>query len=65
VTSPYVDIITCNLTIKISPKDYRNAVARRIHFEVLYGPMLMNYNIRQDTITLAHMLYIKGKSKVK
>lgn len=36
-----------------------------MHFEVLYGPMLMNSVTRQDTITFAHLLYIKGKSKVK
>lgn len=49
----------------ISPKEYKVGVEKNIHFEVCYGPMLMNSTVRQETITLAHLLHIKGKSKVK
>jgi len=65
VTSPSIDIITCNIKTSITPKDYTIAVEKNIYFEISYGPMLFNSNTRQDTFTLAHLLYIKGKSKVK
>ncbi|XP_060845277.1 ribonuclease P protein subunit p30-like [Rhopalosiphum padi] len=63
VTSPSIDIITCNMKTSITPKDYTIAVEKNIYFEIFYGPMLFNSNTRQDTFTLAHLLYIKGKSK--
>ncbi|XP_015369439.1 PREDICTED: ribonuclease P protein subunit p30 isoform X2 [Diuraphis noxia] len=63
VTSPSVDIITCNMKTSITPKDYTIAIEKNIYFEISYCPMLFNSNIRQDTFTLAHLLYIKGKSK--
>jgi len=65
VTSPSVDIITCNTNTSITPKDYTIAVNKNIHFEISYAPMLFNSSTRQDIFTLAHLLYIKGKSKVK
>lgn len=49
----------------ISPKEYINAVGKNIYFEISYAPMLFNSSTRQDTLTLAHLFYIKGKSKVK
>jgi len=49
----------------ITPKDYTIAVEKNIYFEISYCPMLFNSSARQDTFTLAHLLYIKGKSKVK
>lgn len=48
----------------ITPKDYTIAVEKNIYFEISYCPMLFNSNTRQDTFTLAHLLHIKGKSKV-
>lgn len=36
----------------------------QIFFEVSYGPMLINSTARQETLTIAHLLHIKGKSKV-
>ncbi|XP_026821186.1 ribonuclease P protein subunit p30-like [Rhopalosiphum maidis] len=63
VTSPSIDIITCNMKTSITPKDYTIAVEKNIYFEISYGPMLFSSNTRQDTFTLAHLLYIKGKSK--
>ncbi|XP_022173415.1 ribonuclease P protein subunit p30-like [Myzus persicae] len=63
VTSPSVDIITCNMKTSITPKDYTIAVEKNIYFEISYCPMLFNSNTRQDTFTLAHLLHIKGKSK--
>lgn len=65
MNSPSVDIIVCSSKTNISPKDYTVGVEKDIYFEVSYGPMLINSNVRQETITLAHLLYIKGKSKVK
>lgn len=64
MTSPSVDIITCSAKLCISPKDYSIAVNKNIYFEVSYGPMLINSTARQDNFTLAHLLHIKGKSKV-
>ncbi|VVC40990.1 Polymerase/histidinol phosphatase-like,RNase P subunit p30 [Cinara cedri] len=63
VTSPSVDIIICKVKTKITPKDYSVAVDKNIHFELSYAPMLMDSVTRQNTLTLAHMLHIKGKSK--
>lgn len=62
---PSVDIIVCSLKTNISRKDYSIGVEKNIYFEVSYGPMLINSTVRQETITLAHLLHIKGKSKVK
>ncbi|XP_050529596.1 ribonuclease P protein subunit p30 [Daktulosphaira vitifoliae] len=64
VSSPLVDIIVCNAkNMLISAKQYKVAVEKNIHFEICYGPMLRHVFTRQDTITLAHLLHIKGKSK--
>ena len=49
----------------ITPKDYTIAVEKNIYFEISYCPMLFGSSTRQDTFTLANILYIKGKSKVK
>lgn len=65
MTSPSVDIIACNIkNAFVPPKDYSTAVDKNIYFELSYGPMLISSVARQDTITLAHLLHIKGKSKV-
>lgn len=64
VTSVSVDIIVCNIKTSIAAKDYTIAVEKNIYFEVSYAPMLINSTTRQDTITMAHLLHIKGKSKV-
>ncbi|XP_050426141.1 ribonuclease P protein subunit p30 [Adelges cooleyi] len=64
ITSQLVDIIVCNVKNGvISAKGYKVAVDKNIHFELCYGPMVNGYFMRQDTITLAHMLHMKGKSK--
>ena len=60
-----IDIITCNTKISITPKQYTIATEKNIYFEVSYAPMLANYIARQDTISLAQLFHMKGKSKVK
>ncbi|XP_025208641.1 ribonuclease P protein subunit p30-like isoform X2 [Melanaphis sacchari] len=63
VTLSSIDIITCNIKTSITPKQYTIAIEKNIYFEVSYAPMLVNYITRQDTLSLAHLLHIKGKSK--
>lgn len=65
MTSTSVDIITCNTKTTINAKDYIIAIEKKIHLEICYGPMLINSVARQEAITIAHLLHIKGKSKVK
>lgn len=65
MTSSFVDIIICNVKTSITPKQYTVAVENNIYFEVSYSTMLVNYIARQDTLSLAHILHVKGKSKVK
>ncbi|XP_060847748.1 ribonuclease P protein subunit p30-like isoform X2 [Rhopalosiphum padi] len=63
LTSSSIDIITCNIKTSVTPKQYTIAIEKNIYFEVSYAPMLVNYVARQDTLSLAHLLHIKGKSK--
>ncbi|KAF0748100.1 ribonuclease P protein subunit p30-like isoform X1 [Aphis craccivora] len=63
LTSSSIDIITCNFKTSITPKQYTIAIEKNLYFEVSYGPMLVNYVARQDVLSLAHLLHIKGKSK--
>lgn len=65
MNSSSINIITCNIKTSITPKQYTIAVEKNIYFEVSYAPMLVNYIARQDTLSLAHLLHMKGKSKVK
>lgn len=65
MTSPHVDIIVLDVNTTITPKDYLAALDKNIYFELCYGPMLSSSAARQDTIGLAHILHLKGKSKVK
>ncbi|CAH1731228.1 ribonuclease P protein subunit p30-like isoform X1 [Aphis gossypii] len=63
LTLSSIDIINCNFKTSITPKQYTIAIEKNIYFEVSYGPMLVNYVARQDVLSLAHLLHIKGKSK--
>nr|BAH72438.1 ACYPI51193 [Acyrthosiphon pisum] len=60
-----INIITCNIKTSITPKQYTIAMEKNIYFEVSYAPMLVNHIARQDTLSLAHLFHMKGKSKVK
>ncbi|XP_008182462.1 RNaseP protein p30-like isoform X2 [Acyrthosiphon pisum] len=58
-----INIITCNIKTSITPKQYTIAMEKNIYFEVSYAPMLVNHIARQDTLSLAHLFHMKGKSK--
>lgn len=49
----------------ITARDYKNAVDKAIQFELVYAPMLSNSVARHESLTIGHLLHIKGKSKVK
>lgn len=58
-----IDIITCSIKTFITSKQYTIATEKNIYFEISYTPMLVNYVARQDTLSLAHLFHMKGKSK--